>query len=114
LIGARVLEADSERILELLDSTPFQGIDSREWLHGLIRLGETYANPANATKLGRRPALGDLVVTTAGAGPFIVQRVRGDKADVIDFSREAELVTFTLTSLQILDAGLDQLRLAVG
>lgn len=114
LIGARLPEVDSQRILELLDATPFPGIISRSWLRALARLGEVYANPEGAPRLTRAPALGDLVMTERGAGPFVVHRVRGDNADVIDFGREDELVKFKLTSLRVLDVGLEPVRRAVG
>lgn len=114
LIGARLPEIDSHRILALLDATPFPGVSSRNWLRALARIGDVYANPEGAPRLTRTPALGDLVLTDRGAGPFVVHRVRADKADLIDFDREEGLVRFKLANLRVLDAGLERIRRAVG
>lgn len=114
LVGARLQLVDSHRVFGLLEATPFPGINPRSWLRALEKLGETWSNPAGAPRLVRAPALGDLVMTDRGTGPFVVHRVRADKADVIDFGREEDMVTFKLASLRVLDAGLERVRRAVG
>lgn len=114
LIGARMQLIDSQRVLELLEGTPFPGISPRSWLRAIEKLGETWSNPAGAPRLVRAPTLGDLVMTDRGTGPFVVHRIRADKADVIDFSRDEGMVTFKSASLRVIDAGLERIRRAVG
>ncbi|MFL6262484.1 MAG: hypothetical protein ACJ76Y_22530 [Thermoanaerobaculia bacterium] len=107
LIGGRVAQCDPNRILELLEATPFPGTDARFWLDALVCLGMMFSNPAAARRLERPPRSGDLVLTQNGAGPFVVRSIRMDKADLIDYSRKKGSVPFRVNSLQVLDRGED-------
>lgn len=114
LIGARTARCDQARILELLEATPFPGIDARFWLDALVHLGTVFANPSAAGRLERPPRLGDLVLTQNGAGPFVVRSVRVDKVDLIDYRHEKGTVPFKVNWLQVLDTGTVHGRHVVG
>lgn len=114
LIGARTAQCNPARILDLLEATPFPGADARSWLDALVHLGTVASNPSTARKLERVPRVGDLVLTQAGVGPFVVRDVRGDNADLIDYSRERGIVTFRAKTLQVLDTGIGDGRRVVG
>jgi hypothetical protein len=114
LIGARAAQCDPARILELLEATPFPGTDARFWLDALVHLGTVFANPSAARRLARPPRVGDLVLTQAGAGPFVVRSIRMNKADLIDHSHEKGLTTFLASSVQVLDSGGQHERHVVG
>lgn len=107
LIGARATQANTSRIVEILDATPFPGTDARTWLDALTRTGAVYSNPADVLMLNRAPESGDLVVTSQGDGPYVVRRVRGRNVDLIDFGRENETIIVRASHLRVLSTGLD-------
>ncbi len=114
LVGARAAHCDPARILELLEATPFPGADARFWLDSLVHLGTVAANPSAARRLERPPRVGDLVLTQAGAGPFVVRSVRMGKVDLTDYRREDGLATFLASSVHVLDSGIRHGRHVVG
>jgi hypothetical protein len=105
LIGVQADHANTARIVELLEESPFPGTDPREWLESLQRLGAAYNNPVRSSVLRRAPQAGDLTITQKSGVPYVVRCVRGDKADLIDFDRENETATFLVNSLRVLDSG---------
>jgi hypothetical protein len=114
LIGAHVADSNDGRILELLDASPFPGENARVWLKAFVRLGAAYRDPAGVPRLARSPALGDLVITEKGRGPFVVRLVRANKVDLIDFEDEEQTATFFSSGVRVLDIGLERVRRAVG
>ncbi len=114
IIGAHASRCNQARLLEFLEAAPFPGTDARGWLDALLQLGATFANPLAARKLDRPPRLGDLVLTLAGAGPFVVRSVRAGKVDLIDFGRENGVATFLSSSVRVLDAEVSRQRHAAG
>lgn len=114
LIGARMAGADRARIIELLEASPIAGVDPRVWLDSLVRLGEAYLHPSTVLVLKRPPQSGDLVVTQGGTGPYLVRSVRGNKIDLIDFTRQNETATFLANMVRVLDSGVEPKLRAVG